>query len=149
MLFKNNQDGKIFIKNNVSHAKLFSFLNASFPYLPMNHGCDLKKKKMALCWCWVSDHSGAQTLMSPCPKLSQQLAFWKTQDPFVPQQPWDPDSGQAGSTAALPISSLPCRESQGEDQLMQAEMWRMHPLRKKKIPPCCPGRGHCWAIRCQ
>lgn len=31
-----------------------------------------------------------------------------------------PDSSQPGSKVAVPISSLPCRERQGEDQLVQA-----------------------------
>lgn len=81
-------------------------------------------KNNPLCWCWASVHSMAQALMSLCPELSQQQAFCKPRDPSVLQRPWDPDSGQAVSTAALPISSLPCRESQQEDQLMQAVMWR-------------------------
>lgn len=122
MLFKNNQDGKSSLKKNVSYTKLFSFLNPSFPYLPMNHGYDLKTNPLFAdagfqftvrlrLWChsapsWVSSQLSAKlrTLLYP-----------------TALGPWLWPSGQHSSLANL---QSPCRESQLEDQLMQAVMWR-------------------------
>lgn len=82
----------------------------------MNHCCDLKKVLSA-------DFSSQKVPGSDVTLLANAesaASFTKFRTLPYPSIPGTPDSSQAGSKVALPISSLPCRESQREDQLMQA-----------------------------